>query len=117
MIRITAAVAVVAMTGATLTAHHGTSITYFVDKSITLEGVVTEFVYGYPHPQVYFVHSYYCEPTDPGVIIARSTYGATFAAAAARDSVAGVQFHPEKSQGAGLGILRNFLTLQSSAPV
>lgn len=37
-----------------LQAHHGTSITYFVDKSITLEGVVTEFVYGYPHPQVYF---------------------------------------------------------------
>ena len=35
-------------------AHHGTSITYFVDKSITLEGVITEFVYGYPHPQVYF---------------------------------------------------------------
>jgi hypothetical protein len=35
-------------------AHHGTSITYFVDKSITLNGVVTEFVYGYPHPQVYF---------------------------------------------------------------
>jgi hypothetical protein len=37
-----------------LAAHHGTSITYFVDKSITLEGVVSEFVYGYPHPQVYF---------------------------------------------------------------
>ena len=35
-------------------AHHGTSITYFVDKSITVNGVVTEFVYGYPHPQVYF---------------------------------------------------------------
>lgn len=35
-------------------AHHGTSITYFVDKSITLTGVVTEFVYGYPHPQIYF---------------------------------------------------------------
>src|SRR5215211_8210268 len=35
-------------------AHHGTSITYFVDKSITVSGVITEFVYGYPHPQVYF---------------------------------------------------------------
>ena len=44
----------VAMTGVTLAAHHGTSITYFVDKTITLEGVITEFVYGYPHPQVYF---------------------------------------------------------------
>jgi uncharacterized Zn-finger protein len=50
---------VLVMTGAALAApvveaHHGTSITYFVDKSITVEGVVTEFVYGYPHPQVYF---------------------------------------------------------------
>lgn len=43
-----------ALAGVSLGAHHGTSITYFVDKSITLEGVVTEFVYGYPHPQVYF---------------------------------------------------------------
>lgn len=48
------AVAVAALACVELQAHHGTSITYFVDKSITLEGVVTEFVYGYPHPQVYF---------------------------------------------------------------
>jgi hypothetical protein len=46
--------AAIALAGAPLSAHHGTSITYFVDKSITLEGVVTEFVYGYPHPTVYF---------------------------------------------------------------
>jgi glutamine amidotransferase len=60
-------------------------------------------------PHVYFVHSYYPEPADPGVVIARSTYGETFAAAAARGSVAGVQFHPEKSQEVGLAILKNFL--------
>ncbi len=60
-------------------------------------------------PHVYFVHSYYCEPADPSAIIARSTYGETFAAAAARDNVAGVQFHPEKSQAVGLRILANFL--------
>jgi hypothetical protein len=47
-------VAGVALAAPALQAHHGTSITYFVDKSITLSGVVTEFVYGYPHPQVYF---------------------------------------------------------------
>jgi len=61
-------------------------------------------------PHVYFVHSYYPEPGDPGVTIARSTYGEAFAAAAARKSVAGVQFHPEKSQAVGLRILENFLT-------
>ena len=49
-----AVIAVLAAAGVRLDAHHGTSITYFVDKSITLTGVVTEFVYGYPHPQVYF---------------------------------------------------------------
>ena len=72
-----------------------------------------------PHPlwagltansHVYFVHSYYPEPTDAQCTIARTTYGETFAAAAARGNVAGVQFHPEKSQNVGLGILKNFLT-------
>ena len=60
-------------------------------------------------PHVYFVHSYYPEPCDPGVTIASCTYGGAFAAAAARGSVAGVQFHPEKSQAVGLAILKNFL--------
>ena len=42
------------LAAAPLWAHHGTSITYQVDKSLTMDGVVTEFVYGYPHPQIYF---------------------------------------------------------------
>ena len=61
-------------------------------------------------PHVYFVHSYYPEPRDAAVTIARCTYGAAFTAAAARGSVAGVQFHPEKSQSVGLAILKNFLS-------
>jgi glutamine amidotransferase len=64
-----------------------------------------------PDSQVYFVHSYYCEPKDSSIVTARSTYGETFAAAAAQGPVAGVQFHPEKSQGVGLSILGNFLGL------
>lgn len=60
-------------------------------------------------PHVYFVHSYYCEPADESLVIARSDYGVSFAAAAARGRVAGVQFHPEKSQAVGLRILRNFI--------
>jgi glutamine amidotransferase len=62
------------------------------------------------NPHVYFVHSYYCEPKDPAIVTARCTYGETFAAAAAHGPVAGVQFHPEKSQGTGLAILGNFLS-------
>lgn len=39
---------------ASLFAHHGTSVTYQVDKTITMTGVVTEFAFAYPHPQLYF---------------------------------------------------------------
>jgi glutamine amidotransferase len=58
---------------------------------------------------VYFVHSYYPNPTDPDVVTSTATYGETFAATASRGNVAGVQFHPEKSQTTGLRILRNFI--------
>ncbi|MDD5349154.1 MAG: imidazole glycerol phosphate synthase subunit HisH [Chthoniobacteraceae bacterium] len=61
------------------------------------------------NPHVFFVHSYYPEPKNPAEAIATCEYGVPFAAAAARGNVAGVQFHPEKSQAAGLRILRNFL--------
>src|SRR5882757_251732 len=49
-------------------------------------------------PHVYFVHSYFPDPTDPSIITSRTTYGETFAASAANGRIAGVQFHPEKSQ-------------------
>ncbi len=62
-----------------------------------------------PNPHVYFVHSYYPEPAQESEIIARSTYGETFAASAARGRVVGTQFHPEKSQAVGLRILQNFI--------
>ncbi len=61
------------------------------------------------NPHVYFVHSYFPEPTDDSIVTSRSTYGETFAASAASGRVAAVQFHPEKSQDVGLGILRNFI--------
>lgn len=64
-------------------------------------------------PHVYFVHSYFPAPADASIITSRSSYGETFAASAARGSVAGVQFHPEKSQAVGLGILRNFVSTVS----
>ena len=56
----------------------------------------------------YFVHSYYCEPDDPAIVIGETEYGATYASVVARGNVCGVQFHPEKSQAAGLKLLSNF---------
>ena len=57
---------------------------------------------------VYFVHSYFAYPDDPSDVLAFSDYGGPFCASAGRGNVMGVQFHPEKSQRAGLAILSNF---------
>ncbi len=56
----------------------------------------------------YFVHSYYVVPDDPGVVAGRTSYGVEFAAAVGRGNLFAVQFHPEKSQTAGLAVLSNF---------
>ena len=56
----------------------------------------------------YFVHSYYPDPADSNLTVATSRYPARFTCAVARDNIFAVQFHPEKSQAAGLALLRNF---------
>lgn len=64
-----------------------------------------------PDSQFYFVHSYYPEPRDDGIVHGRAVYGGIrFAAAVARGSVAAVQFHTEKSGPPGLRLLDNFLS-------
>jgi glutamine amidotransferase len=76
---------------------------------------------GEPHPLlaaaggagtfVYFVHSFHAVPSQPAVIAATSSYGENrLTAAVARDNVFAVQFHPEKSQEAGLALLGAFLS-------
>ena len=60
---------------------------------------------------VYFVHSYYVMPRDPSLIALETTYGDTFTAAIVRGNLIATQFHPEKSQRAGLRLVRNFIEL------
>jgi glutamine amidotransferase len=60
---------------------------------------------------VYFVHSFYPQPADPGIIATRTEYGDTFASSVWRDNVFATQFHPEKSQKVGLQLLKNFVSL------
>lgn len=57
----------------------------------------------------YFVHSYHVRPRDETVIAATTGYGESFVSAVARDNILAVQFHPEKSQQAGLALLANFI--------
>lgn len=58
---------------------------------------------------VYFVHSYYPQPTDPSIAITTTDYGVPFVSAVWKDNVVATQFHPEKSQAIGLKILKNFV--------
>jgi glutamine amidotransferase len=59
---------------------------------------------------VYFVHSYHPVAGRPDDVLATTTYGHKFPSIVQRDHVSGVQFHPEKSQAAGLRLLENFAT-------
>jgi len=72
----------------------------------------------HPHPlwegidsgtRFYFVHSYYAVPQHHGIVMGTADYPTPFAAALGTDNIFAVQFHPEKSQTAGLRLLSNFL--------
>ncbi len=73
-----------------------------------------------PHPLLeglssgtyfYFVHSYHIETEQRDVVVAETEYGIRYPSVCARGSVCGVQFHPEKSQDAGLRLLANFASM------
>ena len=57
----------------------------------------------------YFVHSYFVRPADAALTLASTVYGLPFTSAVARDNIAAVQFHPEKSAASGLALLANFV--------
>jgi glutamine amidotransferase len=59
---------------------------------------------------VYFVHSYYCVPSDD-IVVTSTDYGIEFPSIVQSKNIFGIQFHPEKSQSAGLIILKNFASL------
>jgi glutamine amidotransferase len=71
-----------------------------------------------PHPvleglktgdHAYFVHSYHFQVADPAHLLAHCDYGGPVTAIVGRDTIVGTQFHPEKSQAAGLRLIANFL--------
>ncbi len=64
-----------------------------------------------PGDFVYFVHGYYCKPTDSSVIATTTDYDGPFCSSIRRGNVFATQFHPEKSQQVGLKMLENFARL------
>jgi glutamine amidotransferase len=70
-----------------------------------LEGIPT----GPSGRHAYFVHSYHVLPDKEGDLIAETDHGGAVTAMVGRDNIAGVQFHPEKSQALGLALIANFL--------
>lgn len=64
-----------------------------------------------PNDDFYFVHSYYVRPTDPRIVAGETDYCRPFCSAVWRDNVVATQFHPEKSQAAGMRLLQGFAEL------
>jgi glutamine amidotransferase len=64
-----------------------------------------------PSRVFYFVHSYYCQVTEPSAIKGQVNYGFDFDVIFEAENLSGVQFHPEKSQKSGLALLKNFARL------
>ncbi len=88
--------------------HIGWSPVRWEKQSRLVEGIESETPF-------YFVHSFAPRPLDAD-LLGTAAYGARFACAAERDNVFGVQFHPEKSSGAGLRLLSNFAGICVTAP-
>ena len=63
----------------------------------------------------YFVHSFYCVPADPALVLAECDYGGPFCAAIARGRCFATQFHPEKSQAKGVPIYGNFAAVAAAS--
>jgi imidazole glycerol-phosphate synthase subunit HisH len=81
--------------------HMGWNKLEFLGSSALLKNLEEDYVY--------FVHSYFVEPTD--VCIAKVNYHEQVSAIVGRDNIFGMQFHPEKSSKLGMALLKNFLQL------
>ena len=85
--------------------HMGWNTLAFRQPHALFEGIVD----GDEGLHAYFVHSYHLATAEPDTLMATADYGGPVTAAVGRDNLFGTQFHPEKSQTLGLGLIRNFL--------
>jgi glutamine amidotransferase len=85
--------------------HMGWNTLTLLEQHALLAGLPT----GPEGLHAYFVHSFHFVPADRAAIVAETDYGGPVTAMVAAANMAGTQFHPEKSQRLGLGLLANFL--------
>ena len=85
--------------------HMGWNTLNLVRPHALLEGLAT----GDKGLHAYFVHSYHMTLRETDALVAVADYGGSVTAMVGRDNIAGTQFHPEKSQTLGLGLIANFL--------
>lgn len=83
--------------------HIGWNNLYFPKRGRLFEGISAESAY------VYFVHSYYLQAADEGIVTAAAEYGVSIHASVEKGNVFACQFHPEKSSDVGMKILQNFI--------
>lgn len=83
--------------------HMGWNLLNFKNESALLKGLEEDYVY--------FVHSYYVNTTEDSVVTASARYHEEVPAIVGKDSVYGMQFHPEKSGEMGMSLLKNYLAL------
>lgn len=84
--------------------HIGWNDLSFPNKGRLFEGIDEQ-------SYVYFVHSYYLQAADEGIVTATTEYGTTIHASVEKGNVFACQFHPEKSSTVGLKILENFIQI------
>lgn len=92
-------------------ATHGLKIPHMGWNQVHWQADQAAWWQGLPNPaHLYFVHSYYPEVADESLALCRTDYGVPFVSGIAKEKLMAVQFHPEKSQEAGLTLLKNAVT-------
>lgn len=76
----------------------------FPNKGMLFKGIAQD-------SYVYFVHSYYLQADEPGIVTASTEYAVNIHASVEKENVFACQFHPEKSSDVGLQILKNFINI------
>lgn len=74
--------------------------------------IKTNIFHDIPDDNFYFVHSYVLKPTDKSIVSSTCNYGEIFPSSIQEDNIFATQFHPEKSQRAGLKVIENFLNFK-----